>query len=395
MKILLTALGAGVTGALICKVLAYETSQIAVVAMLCFTLVGMAQAAALGQRAPAPSSSQGSVVLLRSDEKVHFQWPPYESEAAVAARMAVEAEIVEAVRRFVRRHEAAQLNDVLRDEATMLEKVGSESTDGDARIALALFDLARQVNLDKTDSLDPTSDAGKDYARARDVLAREVTPGEANLVCALLDAGVKFPVSLSLISHLRSLGGRNESVAGKSGVEVREASDTTRAGGVDDQGKNGVEVREASGTTRVSGGHDQVTKGVAPLDGSFLLSGGVGCMGRLGDTLRVQQDQAEGGAQRDTSFLLSGGLSGMRKNVGGLDPVNNGAEHSGTHGQNVEGQATCPTCGPGTFVVPIIYGGPAPGDAEAVARGEIELGGCVLPEGKVPTHRCKACGGAF
>jgi hypothetical protein len=55
----------------------------------------------------------------------------------------------------------------------------------------------------------------------------------------------------------------------------------------------------------------------------------------------------------------------------------------------------CPDCGAGVRVIPIIWGGPAPGDAEAVAADEIELGGCVLPEGTVPHWRCRSCNKAF
>lgn len=65
--------------------------------------------------------------------------------------------------------------------------------------------------------------------------------------------------------------------------------------------------------------------------------------------------------------------------------------------QAAGGQAkVCPQCGKSEAVIPIVWGGPAPGDAEKVRRGEIRMGGCVLPEnGPVPLCYCKSCDLSF
>ena len=47
----------------------------------------------------------------------------------------------------------------------------------------------------------------------------------------------------------------------------------------------------------------------------------------------------------------------------------------------------CPRCGrPG---VPIVYGLPGPELMEAAERGEVALGGCVIPDAP-PSHECEA-----
>ena len=50
----------------------------------------------------------------------------------------------------------------------------------------------------------------------------------------------------------------------------------------------------------------------------------------------------------------------------------------------------CPSCG-GHSVVPIVYGLPTPEAMEAAARGEFELGGCIIDDLNA-TRRCRDCG---
>lgn len=52
--------------------------------------------------------------------------------------------------------------------------------------------------------------------------------------------------------------------------------------------------------------------------------------------------------------------------------------------------ARCPHCK--AAGVRIIYGMPDPDLGAAADRGEVFLGGCVLPEGELPTWHCPACG---
>ena len=49
----------------------------------------------------------------------------------------------------------------------------------------------------------------------------------------------------------------------------------------------------------------------------------------------------------------------------------------------------CESCG--KTMVPIAYGYPGDGMWEAVERGDIVLGGCVVEEG-IPLWRCTSCG---
>jgi len=62
----------------------------------------------------------------------------------------------------------------------------------------------------------------------------------------------------------------------------------------------------------------------------------------------------------------------------------------------------CPTCSEGRLI-PIAYGYPGPGLAEASERGEVALGGCLVnyhldAEGNMvgePELSCPRCGGEF
>ena len=49
----------------------------------------------------------------------------------------------------------------------------------------------------------------------------------------------------------------------------------------------------------------------------------------------------------------------------------------------------CPTCGAPT--TPLVYGYPGVDLWEASERGEVVLGGCLVP-GDRPTRRCTSCG---
>jgi hypothetical protein len=51
----------------------------------------------------------------------------------------------------------------------------------------------------------------------------------------------------------------------------------------------------------------------------------------------------------------------------------------------------CPKCG-GSAVVPILYGLPGPKAFEAAERGEVVLGGCLIPEPPLPRWACRGCG---
>ena len=48
----------------------------------------------------------------------------------------------------------------------------------------------------------------------------------------------------------------------------------------------------------------------------------------------------------------------------------------------------CPRCG--STMTPILYGYPGVETFEAVERGEVFLGGCMIYEGR-PEHRCSRC----
>lgn len=54
-----------------------------------------------------------------------------------------------------------------------------------------------------------------------------------------------------------------------------------------------------------------------------------------------------------------------------------------------EKKQRCPDCGERAGVRPM-YGMPTPEAMEAAARGEIALGGCIIPWGS-PHFRCLAC----
>jgi len=54
---------------------------------------------------------------------------------------------------------------------------------------------------------------------------------------------------------------------------------------------------------------------------------------------------------------------------------------------------SCPTCG-SLDVQAVVYGMPGPGLIEAVERGDVALGGCVV-EPDQPTHVCRRCEHAF
>ncbi len=50
----------------------------------------------------------------------------------------------------------------------------------------------------------------------------------------------------------------------------------------------------------------------------------------------------------------------------------------------------CPRCGSASQVVPVVYGMPSPQTEERAARGEVELGGCIVrPD--FPAWYCRAC----
>lgn len=51
----------------------------------------------------------------------------------------------------------------------------------------------------------------------------------------------------------------------------------------------------------------------------------------------------------------------------------------------------CPRC-QGTSIVPIVHGMPTPDMEERRARGEVELGGCMVGLNPDPRWRCQACG---
>jgi DNA-directed RNA polymerase subunit RPC12/RpoP len=53
-------------------------------------------------------------------------------------------------------------------------------------------------------------------------------------------------------------------------------------------------------------------------------------------------------------------------------------------------ETRCPRCGVVATMVPIVFGYPSPEMARAADRGEVALGGCVIP-GEDPTHVCTAC----
>lgn len=55
--------------------------------------------------------------------------------------------------------------------------------------------------------------------------------------------------------------------------------------------------------------------------------------------------------------------------------------------------AKCPECGRRS-AVRVIYGLPGEGLAEAAARGDVDLGGCVI-QPLAPNRRCRSCGHAF
>jgi YgiT-type zinc finger domain-containing protein len=59
----------------------------------------------------------------------------------------------------------------------------------------------------------------------------------------------------------------------------------------------------------------------------------------------------------------------------------------------VEATPSCPKCG-AAAPMPIVYGNPGPNLAEAAARGEIELGGCII-QAENPAWKCRACGERF
>jgi hypothetical protein len=52
--------------------------------------------------------------------------------------------------------------------------------------------------------------------------------------------------------------------------------------------------------------------------------------------------------------------------------------------------ATCPTCGSDSIAT-IMYGYPSSIDTDAIARGEIILGGCTVHD-ESPSWKCNACG---
>ena len=52
----------------------------------------------------------------------------------------------------------------------------------------------------------------------------------------------------------------------------------------------------------------------------------------------------------------------------------------------------CPSCG--GELLPLVFGYPSPEMMKAANRGEIALGGCVLPEDP-PLYECSACDSRF
>lgn len=55
----------------------------------------------------------------------------------------------------------------------------------------------------------------------------------------------------------------------------------------------------------------------------------------------------------------------------------------------------CPRCGTTDTVRPLMFGFPSDEMFEASERGEIDLGGCCLPEEPLPHWRCRSCGAEF
>ena len=56
------------------------------------------------------------------------------------------------------------------------------------------------------------------------------------------------------------------------------------------------------------------------------------------------------------------------------------------------GATVCPACG--GSLIPILYGLPSPEGVEAMERGEVALGGCLVT-GDDPKFRCLSCQAAY